>query len=97
MEGGTNPLFYWLQPWKVFIKREGFSKRVRVSAGLWTLVIANLTSVLGQCEQRTWSKGKRSQGTQRVAERGNVDQATLAEDFQIQRALAAMFSKPFRT
>ena len=44
-EGSLNPLFHWPQPWKVFIKREGFTKRIKVSRGLWTSMIENLKSV----------------------------------------------------
>lgn len=74
LERGTNPSFRWAQLWKVFIKAEGFSKRIKVSTGPWTLVIENLKSVVGQCEQRRiWSKKKKRQGSQGVAKRRGMD------------------------
>lgn len=52
--------------------------------------------MVGQYEQRrTWSKERKRHGNQGIAERGDTDQGRLTEDSEIQRILAAMFSKSF--
>lgn len=74
MEGGMNPLFHWPQTWKVLTKREGFGERIKVSAGLWISVITNLNlQWVTVWAKQIWSKERKRQRSQRVAEKGDKD------------------------